>query len=127
MDAFERHMQQVPLSSIGRMVQRVSDGCPAALAFYSLCSSYVNALGDDASLTDMNIAYVLLLHEFWERYEATEPMHQSCLIAEFAHWYKTIRKRELTRMTAMSLLSRNQSAKGAEYPELAGFEEEESS
>jgi hypothetical protein len=124
LDAFERHGQQVPLSSLDRVMQRDSDGCPAAVAFRQVCTSYADALETEASLTKFNLAYILLLHEFMDSYASTKPQHQSCLIAIFANWYKTVRKRELSRVTAMSLLPPAQPTKCPEYPDLAGFEDE---
>ena len=118
-------MQHVPLSSINRVMQRDSDGCPASLEFNTLCSSYVSALETSVSVTEINITYLLLLHEFIERYDAVDPNHQACILAIFMTWYKVIRKRELTRITAMTLQPSTPPPKSPDYPDLAGFDEEE--
>ena len=126
MQHFTRYTQLVPLSNISTNTQKQgSDNCPASFDFATVCERYSKELTVAAALLDFHLTYLLVLHEFWQRFEETAPEHQPCLLAVFAQWYKAIRKRELARITAMSLQPGAPPAAQPDYPDLVGFDEEE--
>ncbi len=129
MDSFERDCQYVrTLATSSPPVNQGkwgSDDCPASRAFAAVCDSSTAAVTSTSPLLDFQLTYVSLLHEFWQHIDETEPEHHPCLFTIFAATYKTIRKRELRCILTMTLQPPTPPQKGPDYPDLAGFDEEE--